>query len=233
MNAPRLPRHIAIIMDGNGRWANARKLPRAMGHRQGMEALKRTVRAVQQRGIEYLTIYAFSAENWSRPETEISELMDLLRHYLRAELAEMHRDGLRLRFIGDHARLPQDVRELIAESEKLTAENQKGTLVIALSYGGRQEILRAAQKLNESGQPMTEENFSSALDTAGMPDPDLLIRTSGEIRLSNFLLWQTAYTEFVFTETLWPDFSEKDLDAAITEYQQRERRYGKLGQLAQ
>ncbi len=233
MDAPRIPRHIAIIMDGNGRWAAARKLPRAMGHRQGMEALKRTIEAVRERGIEFLTIYAFSAENWSRPETEISDLMDLLRHYLRGELAEMHKDGLRLRFIGDHARLPADVQSLISESAKLTEKNTKGNLVIALSYGGRQEILQAAQTLAAQGAEITEESFSAALYTSEIPDPDLLIRTSGELRLSNFLLWQTAYTEFVFTETLWPDFSAKDLDAAINEYQQRERRYGKLGQLAQ
>lgn len=239
MNAPRIPRHIAIIMDGNGRWANSRGLPRAMGHRQGMEALKRTLRATRERGVEYLTIYAFSAENWSRPESEISDLMELLRIYIRAELAELHRDGVRLRFIGDHARLPGDVQNLITDAAKLTEHNTSGTLVIALSYGARQEIVRAAQKLAAdategkiSPNDITEEKLSAELYTCDIPDPDLLIRTSGELRLSNFLLWQTAYTEFVFTETLWPDFSAKDLDAAIHEYQQRERRYGKLSQLA-
>jgi undecaprenyl diphosphate synthase len=158
--------------------------------------------------------------------------MELLRVYLRGELAELHRDGVRLKFIGDHARLPQDVQNMISESTQLTANNTAGTLIIALSYGGRQEIVQAAQKLAQQGMPATEENFTAALDTHGIPDPDLLIRTSGEMRLSNFLLWQTAYTEFVFTETLWPDFGAKDLDAAIAEYQQRERRYGKLGALA-
>jgi undecaprenyl diphosphate synthase len=226
------PNHIAIIMDGNGRWAAARKLPRVMGHRAGMEALKRTLRAVRERGVEFLTVYAFSAENWDRPESEISDLMELLRVYLRGELAELHRDGVRLKFIGDHSRLPQDVQNMISESTALTANNTAGTLIIALSYGGRQEIVQAAQRLAQQGAPVTEENFAAALNTAGIPDPDLLIRTSGEMRLSNFLLWQTAYTEFVFTETLWPDFGAKDLDAAITEYQQRERRYGKLGAMA-
>ena len=232
MTTARSPRHIAIIMDGNGRWAAARGLPRVMGHRQGMEALKRTLRAVRERGVEFLTVYAFSAENWDRPESEISDLMELLRLYIRAELAELHRDGVRLRFIGDHSRLPADVQTMIAEAAKLTEQNTAGTLVIALSYGGRQEIVRAARCLAENKQEVTEENFAAALYTTDIPDPDLLIRTSGEMRLSNFLLWQTAYTEFVFTETLWPDFGAKDLDAAITEYQQRERRYGKLGQLA-
>lgn len=197
-SCPKIPKHIAIIMDGNGRWAKARALPRAMGHRQGMEALKRTLRTARERGVEYLTVYAFSAENWGRPESEISDLMELLRIYIRAELAELHRDGVRLKFIGDHARLPEDVRALIHDAAKLTAENTAGTLVIALSYGARQEILRAAQRLAEQGGAITEETFSAVLDTAGIPDPDLLIRTSGEMRLSNFLLWQTAYTEFVF-----------------------------------
>ncbi len=227
------PCHIAIIMDGNGRWAKARALPRAMGHRQGMEALKRTLRAVRERGVEYLTVYAFSAENWDRPEEEISDLMELLRIYIRAELAELHRDGVRLRFIGDLARLPADVRKMINEAAELTAQNTSGTLVVALSYGARQEIIRAARRLAEQGAAMNEENFAAALDTAGIPDPDLLIRTSGEMRLSNFLLWQTAYTEFVFTDTLWPDFGAKDLDAALAEFQQRERRYGKRGTMAQ
>ena len=228
----RTPQHIAIIMDGNGRWAAARNLPRAMGHRAGMEALKRTLRAVRQRGVQYLTVYAFSAENWDRPQEEISDLMELLRLYIRAELAELHRDGVRLRFIGDHARLPVDVQTLMNEAATLTEFNTAGTLVIALSYGARQEILRAAQKLVASKQEITEETFTAALDTVGIPDPDLLIRTSGEMRLSNFLLWQTAYTEFVFTETLWPNFNEQDLDRAINEFQQRERRYGKLGAMA-
>jgi len=232
MKSPAIPRHIAIIMDGNGRWAAARGMPRALGHRQGMEALKRTLKAVCERGVEILTVYAFSAENWDRPESEISDLMELLRLYIRAELAELHRDGVRLRFIGDHARLPEDVQTMIAEAARLTAQNTAGTLVIALSYGSRQEIIRAVQRLAGQGMPITEESFAGALDTAGIPDPDLLIRTSGEMRLSNFLLWQTAYTEFVFTDTLWPDFGVKDLDAAIQAYQQRERRYGKLGQLA-
>lgn len=230
------PQHIAIIMDGNGRWATARGLPRALGHRQGMEALKRTLKAARQRGVQILTVYAFSAENWDRPEDEISDLMELLRLYIRAELAELHRDGVRLRFIGDHARLPQDVQSLLDEAAKLTAENTGGTLVIALSYGARQEMVRAAQRLAAQamrGDLRVEEiddmAFARNLYTSDLPDPDLLIRTSGEMRLSNFLLWQTAYTEFVFTETLWPDFWEKDLDAAISAYQQRERRYGKRG----
>ncbi len=233
------PQHIAIIMDGNGRWASARGLPRVAGHRAGMEALKRTLRAARERGIDYLTVYAFSAENWSRPESEILDLMELLRLYLRAELAELHRDGVRLKFIGDHTMLPTDVQKLVTESAEMTKNNTSGTLIIALSYGARQEIVKAAQTLaaraaaGEITPNAIDENlFAGALDTAGVPDPDLLIRTSGELRLSNFLLWQTAYTEFVFTDTLWPDFGAKELDAAITEYQQRERRYGKLGTVA-
>jgi undecaprenyl diphosphate synthase len=229
MTTMRALRHIAIIMDGNGRWAAARKMPRAMGHRAGVEALKRTVHAARARGIEYLTVYAFSAENWNRPAAEIAELMELLRWYIGAELAELHRDGARLRFIGDLGRLPDDVQSLLYDAAKLTEHNTAGTLVIALSYGARQEILQAAQVLAAQGKPMTEENFTNALYTADIPDPDLLIRTSGEMRLSNFLLWQTAYTEFVFTETLWPDFDAKDLDEAIGSFERRERRYGKLG----
>lgn len=230
------PHHIAIIMDGNGRWAAARNVPRAAGHRAGMEALKRTVKSARERGVKILTVYAFSAENWDRPEDEISDLMELLRLYIRAELAHLHADGVRLRFIGDHARLPPDVQALLEEATKLTAENTAGTLVVALSYGARQEMVRAAQRLAVQamrGDLRVEEiddmAFARNLYTSDLPDPDLLIRTSGEMRLSNFLLWQTAYTEFVFTETLWPDFGEKDLDAAITAFQQRERRYGKRG----
>ena len=232
MNAPTVPNHIAIIMDGNGRWAQSRGLPRAMGHRQGVEALKRTVRAVRDRGVRYLTIYAFSSENWQRPEGEVAELMDLLRIFLKAELAQLHKDGVQLRFIGDLSPLPDDVRALLNHAAGLTAGNDRATLVVALSYGARQEIVRAAQRLAQQGAVITEEVFSAALDTAGIPDPDLLIRTSGELRLSNFLLWQTAYTEFVFTDTLWPDFDAADLDAAIAEFQQRERRYGNVETVA-
>jgi len=236
-NAPiSSPKHIAIIMDGNGRWANQRGLPRTAGHQQGIEACKRTVRAAADLKIPYVTLFGFSSENWSRPADEINELMRLLRMYLRSETADLHRNNIRLKVIGSRLELSSDIVELINNAERLTQENTGLYLTIALNYGGRQEILEAAarfaQKLNDEKLPLTyqsaEEFFPSCLMTHGLPDPDILIRTSGEQRISNFLLWQCAYTEFVFTQTLWPDFGKADLEFALGEFAKRERRFGAI-----
>jgi undecaprenyl diphosphate synthase len=228
-----LPRHIAIIMDGNGRWANTRGLPRTLGHRKGVDAVRPIVEAAAELGIEYLTLFAFSAENWSRPASEVDELMRLLRFYLRSEIAELHKCGARLTVIGDRARLSDDIVGMIDRAEDLTKANTRINLIIALNYGGRQEIALAARRLAERAkagelipQAIDEAVFASALPTAGLPDPDLLIRTSGEKRLSNFLLWQFAYSELIFVDTLWPDFNKAELERAIEEYQKRERRFG-------
>jgi undecaprenyl diphosphate synthase len=228
-----LPRHIAIIMDGNGRWAKARGLPRIAGHRQGAEAVRRTVRAAGELGIPYLTLFGFSSENWKRPLAEIDDLMGLLRHYLRGEIADLHRNGVRLRVIGDRERLASDIVTLIANAEDLTRENVGVNLTIALSYGGRAEIVAAVRALAAKAaagelpaDEIDEAVISRHLFTADIPDPDLLIRTSGEQRISNFLLWQCAYSELVFTKTLWPDFGQGDLEQAITDFGCRERRYG-------
>ncbi len=227
------PQHVAIIMDGNGRWAKSRGLPRVAGHRRGAEAVRRTVMAAADLGIRYLTLFGFSSENWKRPVDEIRDLMGLLRHYLRGEIAELHRKGVRFRVIGDRARLPPDIVTLIDNSEHLTRDNQLITLSIALSYGGRAEIARAARRIAEEVQAgrlaveaVDEACFCRHLLTDGIPDPDLLIRTSGEQRISNFLLWQSAYSEFVFTDTLWPDFDKPDLERALRDFHTRERRYG-------
>jgi undecaprenyl diphosphate synthase len=228
-----LPRHIAIIMDGNGRWAQSRGLPRIAGHRRGAEAVRRTLTAATEIGIPYLTLFGFSSENWKRPLAEIDDLMGLLRHYLRGEIAELHRNGVRLRVIGEIGRLSADIITLIDNAEALTRDNRAINLTIALSYGGRAEIAAAARAIAakvESGKlpldAIDEEQIASHLFTADLPDPDLLIRTSGEQRISNFLLWQCAYAELVFTKTLWPDFGRADLDHAIADYSGRERRYG-------
>ncbi len=232
--APRaLPRHIAIIMDGNGRWAKARGLPRIVGHRSGAEAVRRTVTAAAELGISYLTLFGFSSENWKRPSAEVRDLMVLLRHYLRGEIAELQCNGVRLKVIGQLARLAPDIVGMIAHAETLTRENSKITLTIALSYGGRAEIVAAVQAIaaevargSLAAEDVDEDCLARHLFTADIPDPDLLIRTSGEQRISNFLLWQCAYSELVFTKTLWPDFSRNDLEQAIDEYCGRERRYG-------
>jgi undecaprenyl diphosphate synthase len=228
-----LPEHIAIIMDGNGRWAQKHALGRIAGHRKGSEAVRRVVRACRKLGIKYLTLYAFSSENWSRPEEEVSALMSLLIRYLRSEEKELLDNGIRLTAIGNIAALPDRVKKTLQKTMDRTAGNREMTLVLALNYGGRDEILEAARKAlaeRDRGRlvpgDLTPELFSSYLYTAGIPDPDLLIRTSGEYRVSNFLLWQTAYTEFFFTDVLWPDFSEEDLTEAISDYQRRERRFG-------
>ena len=231
-----VPRHIAIIMDGNGRWARARGLPRIAGHKQGAEAVRSTVRACSDLGISYLTIYAFSSENWKRPATEVDDLMGLLRLYIRRELVSLRGEGVRIQFIGDRSRLDIEINRLISESEENTKDNRGLIFTVALNYGGRQEILEAARvfaqnvrdgKLNP--EDMNEQLFESYLQSNDMPDPDLLIRTSGEQRLSNFLLWQSAYSELLFTSTLWPDFKREHLEQAVYEYQRRERRYGGSG----
>jgi undecaprenyl diphosphate synthase len=227
------PRHIAIIMDGNGRWAQARGLPRIAGHRRGAEAVRRTLTAAGELGIPYLTLFGFSSENWKRPLAEVDDLMGLLRHYLRGEIAELHRNNVRLRVIGDRDRLAPDIVTLITNAEALTHGNSGVNLTIALSYGGRAEIIAAMRtmvKKAASGdlapEAIDEGVVSRHLFTADIPDPDLLIRTSGEQRISNFLLWQCAYSELVFTKTLWPDFGRADLEEAIADYGCRERRYG-------
>ncbi|HUY68329.1 MAG TPA: isoprenyl transferase [Alphaproteobacteria bacterium] len=220
-------------MDGNGRWAKARGLPRTLGHRAGIEAVRRTVKAARELPVSHLTLYSFSAENWRRPLTEIEELMGLLRYYLRSELATLHKEGVRIKMIGERATLPADIVDLIAHAEQLTQDNKALTLTLALSYGGRQEITNAAQRIARAvergelrAEAIDEHMMQSFLTTGGMPDPDLVIRTSGEKRISNFLLWQSAYAEFVFFDVLWPDFSGAHLAEAIDEFQRRERRYG-------
>jgi undecaprenyl diphosphate synthase len=222
VTGPAPPAHVAIIMDGNGRWAKARGLPRIAGHRRGAESVRRAITAAADLGISYLTLFGFSSENWKRPSDEIKDLMGLLRHYLRGEIAELHKQGVRMLVIGDRARLAPDIVTLIDNAEKLTRDNKRLTLIIALSYGGRDDI--AAGRLQ--AKDIDEARLTSSLFTAGIPDPDLLIRTSGEQRISNFLLWQSAYTELVFTDTLWPDFGRADLEKAISDYHGRERRYG-------
>ena len=228
-----LPRHIAIIMDGNGRWAQARGLPRIAGHRRGAEAVRRTVTAAAELGIPYLTLFGFSSENWKRPLAEVDDLMGLLRHYLRGEIAEIHRNGVRLRVIGERARLASDIVNLIENGEALTRDNTGLQLTIALSYGGRGEIVAAARALAHQvaagrldPDAIDEMLVGEHLLTADLPDPDLVIRTSGEQRISNFLLWQTAYAEFSFTDTLWPDFAKSDLEKAVQDFHGRDRRYG-------
>ena len=230
-----MPRHVAIIMDGNGRWAATRGLPRAEGHRRGVEALRRTVRAAGEMGIKILTIFSFSAENWSRPPSEIGELMGLLRRFVRNDLAELHQNNIRVRVIGERVGLDPDIGRLLVEAEDLTKNNDGLTLVVAFNYGARQEIVRAASRIAEAvergearAQEIDMDAFGRFLDAPDIPDPDLIIRTSGEQRLSNFLLWQAAYSELVFVPTYWPDFDRAALESAIREYQQRERRFGGL-----
>jgi len=230
-----VPRHVAIIMDGNGRWAAARGLPRTEGHRRGVEALRRTVRAAGDIGIEILTIFSFSSENWSRPTSEVRDLMGLLRRFIRNDLVELHQNGVHVRVIGERDDLDSEIRRLLEEAEQLTRDNDKLTLVVAFNYGGRQEIARAAQRLVDevvagrlAAGDITADRLGAALDAPDLPDPDLIIRTSGEQRLSNFLLWQAAYSELVFVPTYWPDFDRATLESAIAEYRRRERRFGGL-----
>jgi len=231
--SPGVPQHVAIIMDGNGRWAHARGLPRVAGHRAGAQAVRRTIEAASASGVTWLTLYAFSSENWRRPADEVLDLTGLLRHYIRQELSEITREGVRVRIIGDKARFDPDTRAELDRAERTTAANTRLNLNVALSYGARDEIAAAARRAAEAAVrgeldpgSLTETGFESFLFTAGMPDPDLVIRTSGEQRLSNFLLWQSAYSELVFMDVLWPDFGTAHFDEALTEYARRERRFG-------
>jgi undecaprenyl diphosphate synthase len=235
-SGPQQPLHVSIIMDGNGRWAKARGLPRTAGHRRGVEAAREIVEAAADLGVSYLTLFGFSSENWNRPKSEVRDLMGLLRLYLRNEVANLHKNGIRLQIIGERSRLAPDIVSSIEQAEELTRGNQRLNLLIALNYGGRQEIVSTARRLASdvkegrlNVEDVDEQMFSKSLFTGDLPDPDLLIRTSGEKRISNFLLWQIAYTEFVFVDTLWPDFSRRDFELAIHEFQGRERRYGNAG----
>lgn len=227
------PVHVAIIMDGNGRWAKARGLPRSAGHKRGAESVRKSVKGAISNGVSYLTLFGFSSENWKRPPDEIHDLMGLLRLYLKSEIKDLHKEGVRLLIIGDRENLDKDIIKLIQSSEEMTKKNTRLTLIIALSYGGRAEILHAAKQIAKDIAQgdlqisnIDEDALSERLFTKDIPDPDLLIRTSGEQRLSNFLLWQCAYTEFIFIDTLWPDFAEVDFENAIKVFQNRERRYG-------
>jgi undecaprenyl diphosphate synthase len=229
------PTHVAIIMDGNGRWAKARGLPRVAGHRAGVEALRRTVKAAGDIGIKWLTVYAFSSENWSRPKSEVTDLMGLLRLFVKRDLAELHQNGVRVRMIGDRTGLDPDIAELVGDAERLTVANTAMNLVIAFNYGARDEIARAARTIASAVAAGTldpaeidVDSFGAFLDTALIPDPDLVIRTSGEKRLSNFLLWQSAYSELVFADCYWPDFNAGRLEEALATFAARERRFGGL-----
>jgi undecaprenyl diphosphate synthase len=231
----RLPQHVAIIMDGNGRWAAAHGLPRVEGHRRGVEALRKTVRAAHDLGISVLTIFSFSSENWSRPASEIKDLLGLLRRFIRNDLADLHKSNVRVRIVGERDDLDRDIRLLLQEAEDLTRDNDGLTLVVAFNYGSRQEIARAARRLAAevaqgrlTAESISPELIARHLDTADWPDPDVIIRTSGEQRLSNFLLWQSAYSELVFVPINWPDFDRAALEGAIAEYRRRERRFGGL-----
>ena len=229
----RAPAHVAIIMDGNGRWAQSRGLPRFEGHRRGVEAVRRTVRAAIEAGVSYLTIYSFSTENWSRPQEEVAILMGLLRRFIRNDLADLHANDVRVRVIGSREQVAPDICALLAEAEELTRGNRGLTLVVAFNYGGRQEIVGAARRIAQLAaagkldpSSIDARTISEALETSDIPDPDLIIRTSGEQRLSNFLLWQAAYAEFVFLPLHWPDFDKAAFDAALEQFAQRERRFG-------
>lgn len=230
-----VPQHVAIIMDGNGRWANARGLPRTFGHRKGVEAVRETVKAAAQAGVGYLTLFAFSSENWRRPEAEINDLFGLLKTFIRRDLAELHRENVRIRIIGDRASLRDDIRSLLLEAEETTRSNSGLTVVIAFNYGSRDEIARAAASLAADvaagrlkASDINAEMIDERLDTADIPDPDLIIRTSGEERLSNFLLWQAAYAELMFVPDLWPDFNREAFFAALERFGARDRRFGGL-----
>ncbi len=228
-----LPRHVAIIMDGNGRWAAKRGLPRLEGHRRGVEAVRRTVRAATELGIEHLTVYGFSAENWRRPAEEVADLFGLLKRFIRIDLAQLHANNVRVTVIGERGALADDMRMLFSEAEEITRRNTGLNLVVAFNYGGRQEIVEAVRRIArqvQAGeldpQDIDMVTIAGALDTRGIPDPDLVIRTSGEMRVSNFLPWQTAYSEFVFLPDLWPDFDEHSFRTALDQFRARERRFG-------
>lgn len=230
-----VPQHVAIIMDGNGRWANARGLPRTFGHRKGVETVRETVKAAGEAGVGFLTLFAFSSENWRRPESEVNELFGLLKAFIRRDLADLHQAGVRIRIIGDRVNLREDIRSLLLEAEETTAANTGMTLVIAFNYGSRDEIARAAARLALDVQAgkldasqIDAQKLNDYLDTAGIPDPDLVIRTSGEERLSNFLLWQAAYAELMFVPDFWPDFTPALFDSILERYAARDRRFGGL-----
>lgn len=241
LDPTRLPRHLAIIMDGNGRWAEQRLLKRIVGHHRGAETVQMVVEEANNLGIGYLTLFAFSSENWSRPKTEVQALMTLLKKYVRAELRRMLKNNIRFNIIGNRDDLPTEVNQILDDALQQTAANTGMVLTLALSYGGRQEIVRAAVQIAQqvaagslTPEQVTEKLFASRLDTNGLPDPDLLIRTSGEMRISNFLLWQLAYTELYFTDINWPDLTVNALHGALADYQARERRFGKTSaQLSQ
>lgn len=233
-DGPDRPLHVAIIMDGNGRWARSRHRPRTFGHREGAKAVRRTIEAAPDLGITHLTLFGFSSENWTRPATEVGDIMELVRFYLRRELAELHRNGVRFQVIGDRTQLSDDIVELIENAEHMTRDNTRLIFTLALSYGGRAEIADAARRIAEdvaagilTPEAVDEHTVAARLATAGSLDPDLVIRTSGEQRISNFLLWQIAYAEFVFLDVLWPDFDRNHLAMALDEFGQRERRYGR------
>lgn len=228
-----VPRHIAVIMDGNGRWAKRRLLPRLAGHKQGVESLRRCARACVERGVEVLTVFAFSSENWNRPQEEVSGLMGLLATALAKEVKQLSRDGVRLYFVGDRSGLSEKVREGLIQAEHETAHNTRLILNICFNYGGRWDIAQAAKKLVEQGLELTELNLDRAMALAHVPDPDLMIRTGGEMRISNFLLWQAAYSELYFSASLWPDFDEAALDEAIAGFSGRERRFGQTSEQIQ
>ena len=222
----RLPRHIAIIMDGNGRWAKKRGLPRTAGHKVGAEAFRKIATYCKNLGVEYLTVYAFSTENWKRPAEEVDTLMALFKNYMLEAIDTMERDHIRLQFFGDMSAVSPELQALVERTNEMSRHIEGFQANICLNYGGRDEILHAARECTAAGEELTEENFAKHLYSAGVPDPELIIRPSGEIRLSNFLLWQCAYSEFYFCDTLWPDFDERTLDAAIIDYQKRDRRFG-------
>ncbi|MDZ7796221.1 MAG: isoprenyl transferase [Candidatus Marinimicrobia bacterium] len=231
------PQHVAVIMDGNGRWAKKRGLPRMMGHNEGVKTVREIVTASAEAGIKYLTIYAFSKQNWNRPEDEVSSIMSLLLKTTKKEISELHRNNVRLKIIGDKNDLPAEARSVLDEGEELTKENSLLTLVVAISYGSRDEILRAVRDLTEEAargdlkpEDIDKALFESRLDTCDIPDPDLIIRTSGEYRISNYLLWQSAYAEYYFAEEFWPDFHRQEYYRAIKTYMQRERRFGKTSE---
>ncbi|MET4699363.1 undecaprenyl diphosphate synthase [Constrictibacter sp. MBR-5] len=227
------PAHVAIIMDGNGRWAKSRGLPRIFGHRRGAEVARQVLRRADELGVSYLTLYSFSSENWRRPPPEVEDLMGLLRVYLRSEVADLHRTGVRVRMIGDRTRMPGDIIDLVEHAEELTAANTGITMVLALSYGSRDELAKAVRQIAREAadggirpDEIDEDTIAQRLYTRDIPDPDLVIRTGREKRLSNFLLWQAAYAELIFTDVLWPDFTARDLEDAIGEFHKRERRFG-------
>jgi undecaprenyl diphosphate synthase len=232
LSKPSAPRHVAVIMDGNGRWARQRLQPRAMGHRAGVKSARKIVRAAHRAGVEVLTLFAFSQENWRRPQEEVSLLMQLFVKTLAREIDSLHKNGVSIRFIGDHSDFAASLRDEMARAEQLTLHNTVLKLVVAVGYGGQWDIVQAAQRLVALGRPVNVENIEECLDTAGLPAPDLLIRTGGERRISNFLLWQLAYTELYFTDTLWPDFGDAEFKSAVAWFASRERRFGRVPEAA-